>query len=48
MEVSGAINSVSQAEIDRLRKFLSRQIGKPIKLEVEIIPTRVLKSANSR
>lgn len=44
IEVAAPFNSIAQAEIDRLRKTLSKKVGKPIDLRVEIIPVRVIKS----
>lgn len=48
IEVAAPIDSISQPEIDLFRNMLSRQIGKPIDLEVEIIPVRILKSSNNQ
>ncbi|MGB5710962.1 MAG: TIGR00341 family protein [Waterburya sp.] len=48
IEVAAPIDSISQPEIDLFRSMLSRKIGKPIDLEVEIIPVRILKSTNNQ
>ncbi|MGF1540473.1 MAG: TIGR00341 family protein [Pleurocapsa sp.] len=47
MEVVTIVDLVSQKQIDLVRDFLSRQIGKPINLRVEILPTRVVESTNN-
>lgn len=47
MEVVSTDDPVSQTKIDRLRNFLSHQIGEPINLRVEVIPVRVLQSTNN-
>ena len=47
MEVVSTTDSVSQTEIDRMRNFLSHQIGEPINLRVEVIPVQVLQSTSN-
>ena len=47
IEVAASADSISQAEIDRVRDFLSENIGRPIDLQVAVIPTTVFKSANN-
>ena len=44
IRVAAPLDSVSQADIDRLRKFLVQNIDRPIALEVEIVPMRTIKS----
>ena len=44
MEVAAPIDSISQADIVRVRKLLTAEIGRPIDLRVEVIPMRVLES----
>ena len=44
MEIAAPINSISQADIVRVRKLLTTEIGRPIDLRVEVIPMRVLES----
>ena len=44
IEVAAPLDSVSQADIDRLRKFLTSKIDRPIDLQVEVIPMSILKS----
>ncbi len=46
IELAAPIDSLSQAEVDYLKGILSNKIGKPINLEVKIIPIRILKSHN--
>ena len=46
IQVAAPVDSISQAEIDRLKNVLSERIGTPINLEVEIIPVKILKSNN--
>jgi len=44
MEVSAPIDSVSQADIDDLRRLISKSVERKIDLRVEIIPMRILES----
>ena len=44
IEVAAPLNSISQADIDLVRVLLTRKIGQPIDLKVEIIPMRILTS----
>ncbi|GAB4538955.1 MAG: DUF389 domain-containing protein [Pleurocapsa sp.] len=44
LEVAAPVNSISQAQVDRLSNILVQKIGKPIDLRVEIIPVQVFKS----
>ena len=44
IEVTAPLDSISQQDIDRLRKFISQKIRRPIELRVEVIPMRVLES----
>ena len=44
IEVSAPINSISQADIDDLRKLIARQVEQKIELRMEVIPMRVLAS----
>ena len=44
IEVAAPLNSISQADIDRLRKLLTENINQPIELRVEVIPIEVIKS----
>ena len=46
IEVAAPVDSISQKQINLVRKFLTRKIGKPIDLRVEVIPMRVIKSSN--
>ncbi|MDJ0568878.1 MAG: TIGR00341 family protein [Pleurocapsa sp. MO_192.B19] len=48
IEVTAPVDSISQREIDRLRNFLAQRIGKPINLEVEIIPVKILNSTSQK
>lgn len=47
IEIAAPIDSISQEQIDRLKNLLSQKIGKPIDLEVEIIPVKILKSTSN-
>ena len=44
LEVSAPVDSISQTQIDHLKKFLTQKIQRPIDLRVEVIPMRVLES----
>ena len=44
LEIAAPFDSVSQAEIDRLKTTLAQEIGRRISLRVEIIPLKVLES----
>lgn len=44
IEVAASIDSISQEEIDNTRKMLTKQVGKPINLHVQIIPIKILES----
>jgi len=44
IDVAAPLESISQVDIDRLRKFLTQEIGQPIDLRVEVIPMRVIES----
>ena len=44
IEIAAPIDSIAQKDIDHLRKLIDREIGSNINLEVEVIPTRILKS----
>ncbi|MEO0835906.1 MAG: hypothetical protein AAFY16_07955 [Cyanobacteria bacterium J06642_3] len=47
IEVTAPVDSIDQQQIDRVRNSLSRQIGRPIDLRVEIIPIKIFKSPKS-
>ena len=47
IEIAAPVDSISQKQVDLVGDFLSRKIGKPIKLRVEVIPTKVLQSTSS-
>ncbi|MCC0176434.1 TIGR00341 family protein [Waterburya agarophytonicola K14] len=44
IEVAAPLDSISQVDIDRLRRILAENINQPIDLRVEVIPLRVIKS----
>ena len=44
IEVAAPLGSISQVDIDRLRKLLTENINQPIELRVEVIPMRVIRS----
>ena len=44
IEVEAPLDSVSQADIDRLRQLLAKNINRPIDLRVEVVPMRVIES----
>ena len=44
IDVAASLDSISQADIDRLRRFLTKEIGQPIDLRVEVIPMRIIES----
>ena len=44
IEVAAPLNSISQVDIDGLRKMLAENINQPIDLRVEVIPMRVIES----
>ena len=44
LEVSAPLNSISQADITRMRKIVTKKIDRPIDLRMEIIPMRILES----
>ncbi len=44
IEVAAPLNSLSQADIDRVRELLTRNIDRAINLRVEIIPIKVITS----
>ena len=46
IEVAAPVESISQEQINLVRDFLSKKIGKPIELEVTIIPVRKINSTN--
>ncbi len=48
IEVAAPVDSISQKQIDLVRDFLSENIGKPIDLEVMIIPVKILESKNKK
>ena len=45
LEVAAAMNTITQADIDSVKQLLTKKIGKPIDLRVEIIPMRILESS---
>ncbi len=48
IEVAAPLNSISQADIDRLRLLLVKHIDRSIDLRVEVVPMRVLESPQDR
>ena len=44
IEVAAPLNSISQTDIDRLRKLLTAKINRAIDLRVEVIPLQVIES----
>ena len=44
IEAAARIDSISQADIDRLKLLLTRKLDSPIDLRVEVVPMRVLHS----
>ena len=44
IEVAAPANSISQADIVKVRKLLTQKIGRAIDLRVEVIPMRILES----
>lgn len=46
IEIAAPLNSISQSQIDLVKDSLTRQIGKPIDLRVEVLPIQVLQSVN--
>ena len=44
IEIAAPVDSISQTQIDLVRNFLAEKLGKPIDLEVAIIPIKILKS----
>ncbi len=44
IEIAAPIDSISQKQIDLVRNFLAENIGKPIDLEVTVIPVKILES----
>ena len=44
IDVAAPLDSISQADIDRLRSVLVNQINRPIELRVEVVPMRIIKS----
>lgn len=47
IEVAAPTDSITQAQIDRTRKLLTRKIGKPIDLRVRVIPVKILESTSN-
>ena len=47
IEVAALADSITQEKIDRVRKRLSQQIGKPIDLRVRVIPVTILESTTN-
>ena len=47
IEVAAPSDSITQAEIDRLKNYISQQIGKPIDLRVRVIPVKILESTSN-
>lgn len=46
IEVAAPVDSISQNQIALVRNFLSQRIGRPIDLEVTIIPVKILESSH--
>ena len=46
IDVAAPLDSISQTDIDRLRKVLINNINRPIDLRVEVVPMRIIKSPN--
>ena len=44
IDVAAPLDSISQADIDRLRSVLVNQINRPIELRVEVVPMRIIES----
>ena len=44
IDVAAPLDSISQADIDRLRNVLTNQINRPIELRVEVVPMRIIES----
>lgn len=44
LEIAAPVDSISQTDIDSVRRLLTRKIARPIDLRVELIPTRILES----
>lgn len=44
IEIVASVDSISQAQIDSAKKIIAQNIGKPVDLRVEIIPSQVLES----
>lgn len=42
IEVAAPVNSISQADSDRIGNLLTKKIGRPIDLRIEVIPMKVL------
>lgn len=47
IEVATIEDSISQVEIDRLRKMLVQHVERPIDLRVEVIPVKILESTSN-
>ncbi|MBE9045067.1 TIGR00341 family protein [Pleurocapsales cyanobacterium LEGE 10410] len=45
IEVAAPLNSITQADGDRLGKILARKINQPIDLRIEVIPMKVVESS---
>ena len=44
LELAAPLNSISQDDITRIRRLLTKEIDRPIDLRVEIVPVRILES----
>ena len=44
MEVAAPLGEISQQQIESIRNFLSRELDKPVDLEVQVMPMNVLKA----
>lgn len=44
IQVAAPLDSITQADIDRLREYLTEEIDRSIRLQVEIIPMRMIES----
>ena len=47
LEIVAAFDSISQTDIDAIRKLLTQRTGEPINLQVKIIPMQILESAEN-
>ena len=48
IEIAAPVDSISQKQVDLVRNFLAENIGKPIDLEVTVIPVKILESTNKK